>query len=88
MISINELARKIINISGKNISIKNVDGPVGVKGRNSDNNLLEEKLGWKPSESLDIGLRKTYEWIDSKSSCNYVNTAQLDMMDRVARCGT
>jgi len=90
MISINDLARKIINISGKNISIKNVEGPVGIMGRNSDNNLLEEKLGWKPSESLDIGLRKTYEWVSlmANQKRNLINSAHLDMMDRIARYGT
>lgn len=63
MISINNLAKMIIRISGKDISIKNIDGPVGVMGRNSDNALIQEKLNWKPSQKLEIGIRKTYEWI-------------------------
>ncbi len=63
MVSINELVEKIIKISNKNIKIKNVDGPTGVRGRNSDNKLIFKELGWKPNKSLNDGLIKTYEWI-------------------------
>lgn len=63
MIAINDLAKMAIEISGKNISIKNIDGPVGVRGRNSDNHLLRDSLGWEPSQSLRAGMEKTYEWI-------------------------
>ena len=64
MISINDLAKMIINISGKEVKIVNKDVPqTGVRGRNSDNALIEEKLGWKPSLSLESGIRKTYDWI-------------------------
>jgi nucleoside-diphosphate-sugar epimerase len=66
MISINDLAKNIINISGKNIQIKNIDGPTGVKGRNSDNKLIYEKLNWKPTQLLHDGLIKTYEWINKQ----------------------
>lgn len=65
MISINNLAKMIINISKKDIVIKNVPGPVGVMGRNSDNKLMQEKLGWQPSQSLEVGIHKTYDWIFS-----------------------
>ncbi len=68
MIAINDLAKMVIEISGKDISIKNIDGPVGVRGRNSDNKLINEKLGWKPSESLKDGIIKTYEWISTQVS--------------------
>jgi GDP-D-mannose 3',5'-epimerase len=75
MVTINELAQLVIDISGKSIKIHNIFGeeflkkyghqcPLGVKGRNSDNNLIEEKLGWKPSQTLKDGLVKTYNWID------------------------
>lgn len=66
MISINDLARMIIELSGKRIEIRNVPGPQGVRGRNSDNRLINEKLGWKPSESLRSGIAKTFSWISSQ----------------------
>lgn len=63
MISINNLAQKIGDISGKSVSINNLPGPEGVRGRNSDNNLINEKLHWEPKINLDEGLTRTYEWI-------------------------
>ncbi len=63
MVTINQLAKMIIEISGKNLSVKNVPGPLGVRGRNSDNRLIEEKLGWKPSMPLKKGLEITYAWV-------------------------
>lgn len=63
MISINDLAKMVIRISGKNIKINNIPGPIGVNGRNSDNKLIQEKLNWKPSQKLEIGIEKTYNWI-------------------------
>lgn len=63
MISINNLAKMMIEVSGKNITIKNIDGPTGVRGRNSDNTLIEEKLGWRPTQPLRVGMEKTYAWI-------------------------
>jgi nucleoside-diphosphate-sugar epimerase len=65
MISINDFAKMTIEISGKNIDIKNIKGPTGVKGRNSDNKLFEEKMGWKVSKPLRVGMEKTFEWISS-----------------------
>jgi GDP-D-mannose 3',5'-epimerase len=69
MISINDLARMIIRISGKDIVIRNIDGPVGVLGRNSDNTLIQERLGWKPTQSLEEGIRKTFSWIKGQIPC-------------------
>lgn len=66
MISINDLAKMVINISNKNLSIKNIDGPTGVRGRNSDNRLIGEKLGWTPNLSLREGMTKTYSWVNSQ----------------------
>ena len=63
MISINDFAKMIIAISGKNITIKNIPGPEGVRGRNSDNDMIGEKLGWKPSRPLLEGIKKTFDWI-------------------------
>jgi GDP-D-mannose 3', 5'-epimerase len=64
MVSINQLAKMIMDIAGKKQTIKHIDGPLGVRGRNSDNHLIEEKLGWKPSAALENGLKETYRWIE------------------------
>jgi len=64
MISINDLAYMVAKIAGKEISIKHIEGPQGVRGRNSDNTLIEQKLGWKPSASLYDGMVKTFQWIN------------------------
>lgn len=66
MVSINQLAEMVMQIAGKELSIKHIDGPLGVRGRNSDNRLIAEKLGWKPSHSLHEGLEKTYKWIHAQ----------------------
>jgi nucleoside-diphosphate-sugar epimerase len=66
MIAINDFAKMVIDISGKNLTINNIPGPEGVRGRNSDNTLIEEKLRWKPSQPLRTGMEKTYEWISSQ----------------------
>lgn len=70
MISINGLAEMIASISGKNITINNIPGPVGVNGRNSDNTLIADELGWAPSQSLRDGLEITYDWIDRQVMSN------------------
>jgi len=66
MVTINDMVNSVIDISGKMVYIKHVDGPTGVRGRNSDNNLIKEKLNWSPTQPLYNGLVKTYEWINSK----------------------
>ena len=77
MISINDFAQMAINISGKNLTIHNLDGkefedkyghkcPVGVNGRNSDNTLYREKIGWEVSLPLRIGMKQTYQWINKQ----------------------
>ena len=77
MISINDFAKMAIEVSGKNLDIYNIDGedfikkyghkcPIGVNGRNSDNTLYGEKIGWKVSQPLIEGMKKTYEWINSQ----------------------
>lgn len=63
MISINDLARMVIGISDKNLEIVNIPGPVGVMGRNSNNDLIREKLGWDYKQSLEDGIKKLYPWI-------------------------
>lgn len=66
MISINDLALLIASLTNKKITIKNIDGPVGVMGRRSDNRLIEQVTGWKPHEDLEAGLINTYRWINSQ----------------------
>lgn len=63
MVSINELAEMAMKIAGKKLTLKHIEGPLGVRGRSSDNRLIQEKLGWAPHGKLEDGLRKTYEWI-------------------------
>jgi GDP-D-mannose 3', 5'-epimerase len=78
MISINNLAKMIIKISGKNISINNIAGPTGVRGRNSDNKLIREKLNWAPSKPLVDGITLTYKWILKKVQENQsMNTSLI-----------
>ena len=71
MVSINDLAKMIMKIAGKNLSINHISGPLGVRGRNSDNKLILEMLGWAPSGSLENGLNKTYEWINNEVKIKY-----------------
>ncbi len=81
MISMNDFAQMVIGISGKNLSIYNIDGeefeakyghrcPIGVNGRNSDNTLYREKIGWEVSEPLITGMEKTYAWIFEQAEKN------------------
>ena len=74
MIAINDFAQMAIDISGKSVEIHNIQGqefqdkygfpcPIGVMGRNSDNNLIREKLGWDYEQPLKVGMEKTFKWI-------------------------
>ena len=76
MVSINDFAQMIMNIADKKVVIKNIPGPLGVRGRRSDNQLIKEKLGWAPSEPLVKGLARTYAWIADQVS--------LGILDKVA----
>jgi GDP-D-mannose 3', 5'-epimerase len=72
MVTINQLAEMVIGIAGKRLSMHHIAGPLGVRGRNSDNHLIEERLRWKPSCPLREGLERTYAWIESQ-----VNSTKL-----------
>ena len=63
MITINRLAEIVMSVAGKKLSLNHIKGPLGVRGRNSDNHLIKEKLGWSPSRPVEEGLAKTYSWI-------------------------
>jgi GDP-D-mannose 3',5'-epimerase len=66
MVTINHLVQLAAQIAGKKISRRHIDGPLGVRGRNSHNTLIQEKLGWAPSLPLEHGLRITYNWISEQ----------------------
>jgi len=66
MISINDLALMAADIAGKKIRIRNIPGPLGVRGRNSENSLIKERLQWTPEQPLRAGLEKTYEWVSKQ----------------------
>ena len=66
MVTINRLAEIAINIAGKKLSIRHISGPLGVRGRNSDNRVIAKELGWAPNEPLEIGMTKAYRWIEAQ----------------------
>jgi nucleoside-diphosphate-sugar epimerase len=66
MISINNLARMVMQIAGKPLRINNIPGPTGVRGRNSDNRLIQAKLSWAPVQPLQAGITNTYRWIEQQ----------------------
>ena len=66
MVTINQLVDIVCDIGEKTLEKKHIPGPLGVRGRNSDNRLIKEKLGWAPSKPLKEGLRETYEWIQNE----------------------
>tara|TARA_B110000881_G_scaffold127208_1_gene111725 strand:- start:215 stop:1207 length:993 start_codon:yes stop_codon:yes gene_type:complete len=68
MVSINQLVKIVSKVAGKDIVIKHIDGPLGVRGRNSNNNLIRKELDWDCSLSLEEGIGKTYEWINTQLS--------------------
>lgn len=66
MVTINRLVEMVSRIAGKKLSINHIPGPQGVRGRNSDNTLIEKKLGWRPKYSLYQGLEKTFDWVEEQ----------------------
>ena len=66
MVTINQLAALVMQIADKRLSIRHIRGPLGVRGRNSDNHLIAEKLNWRPSRPLVEGLEKTYGWVQKQ----------------------
>ncbi len=66
MVTINGLVAMVADIAGKRIAIRHVPGPQGVRGRNSDNELIRRRLGWAPSQRLRAGLEPTYRWIEQQ----------------------
>ncbi len=70
MVTINELAKRVMEIAGKDLTLRHISGPLGVRGRNSDNRLIRQTLGWAPREPLRAGLQRTYRWIDAQVRAN------------------
>lgn len=66
MVTINQLAETAIKLSGKKISMNHIPGPLGVRGRNSENSLIAEKLGWRPNYPLEKGMSNTFAWISEQ----------------------
>ena len=79
MVTINQLAEMIMEIAGKQLKIKHIPGPLGVRGRNSDNRLIKEKLGWKPAQPLEEGLKKTYMWINEQVKLHHKEKTKRDV---------
>ena len=77
MVSINQLTQMIMDIGNKKLQIKHITGPTGVRGRNSDNRLIEEKLNWKPNQPLLNGLEKTYRWISEQVKKTNLEKAEI-----------
>ena len=66
MVDMNEFAHIAMSFAGKNLPIKNIPGPEGVRGRNSDNTMIKAKLGWAPSIPIRVGLLQTFNWISEQ----------------------
>jgi nucleoside-diphosphate-sugar epimerase len=66
MVTIDQLVDMVAGIAGKSLKKRHIDGPTGVRGRNSDNRLIRERLSWSPSTVLGDGLRPTYAWISGQ----------------------
>lgn len=73
MVTINKLAEIVMRVANKQHGISHIPGPLGVRGRTSDNHLIAEKLGWKPSQALETGLTLTYRWIEQQVNAGMNN---------------
>ena len=89
MVSINELVDIAAKVAGKDVEKNHIDGPLGVRGRNSNNDLIREKLDWDYSMTLEEGIKKTYDWINEEQLGNKkveqnvsIFTRFLEWMDR------
>ena len=66
MVTINQLVDTAAKVAEKEVTKIHIDGPLGVRGRNSNNDLIREKLGWDYSQTLEDGIAKTYAWIEEQ----------------------
>ena len=81
MVSINELVRITAKVANKSIGRDHIDGPLGVRGRNSNNDLIREKLGWDYEQTLEEGIKKTYGWISYQISKDLYDVPPYDDPD-------
>ena len=84
MITIDGLAKMISAIADKRITIKHIDGPLGVRGRNSDNTAVKKYLGWEPTQPLYIGMEKTYDWINRQINKMLFGLSETQPMTKVS----
>ncbi len=78
MVTINQLVDTAAKVSGKTVGKNHIDGPLGVRGRNSNNDLIREKLGWDYTQTLEEGIRKTYNWISQQICRETISSADLE----------
>ena len=76
MVTINQLAEMTMRIAGKQLRIRHIPGPLGVRGRNSDNRMIAKELNWAPSLPLEQGMRSTYEWVNSQVQAAVASTGR------------
>lgn len=86
MVTINQLAEAVIQIAQKDLALKHIKGPLGVRGRNSDNRLIQARLGWAPHLPLEEGLAKTYAWVAEQVEAKQAVVHQP--MDAIAEAAT
>ena len=70
MVTINQLVEIASKVANKSIKIHHIDGPLGVRGRNSENSYIQQEIGWSPNYSLAKGIANTYKWIESQLNKN------------------
>ena len=78
MVTINELVRITARVANKSIGRDHIDGPLGVRGRNSNNDLIRKELGWDYTQTLEEGIRKTYNWIEQQICKETISSATLE----------
>ena len=66
MVTINQLVDTAAKVAGKKVEKNHIDGPLGVRGRNSNNDLIRKELGWDYSQTLEEGIKMTYDWINNQ----------------------
>ena len=80
MVTINDLVKITAKVAGKAVSRRHkLDAPLGVRGRNSNNDLVREKLGWDYKYTLEDGIRKTYEWIEEQVKASQVTEPKKEL---------
>ena len=85
MVTINELVNKVAKVSGKAVSKRHkLDAPLGVRGRNSNNDLIREAIGWDYTMTLEEGLSRTYAWINGQVQNEYLMNVEIEQMDKQA----